>query len=511
MGSAGVPRPERVSLKSDDTQIDPLNNGRNNSHPAVSADGNLVAWVTSVQEVVIGLQNQRGRNQVYLRNRSAGTTTLVSRTPSGQPGGAPSNFPVIADNHRVLFTSMADDLVLADTGGKADIFEHDVHTGTTVLLSKRVDGPVQADGDCEGPDASEFGRFVVFTSSATNLVSFEPGLQQQGGGWHPYMDCPAGIGPSADRDDVFLLDRGSGYDTVLPVSQWNEGPSITWISVGNDANGDCVATTGGKSSEPAISANGCRVVFQSLATNLVPGVTPTAFQIYVWDRTTLDVQLVSRVPFVPGNVPGDLSSAGPAISADARWVVFRSMARNLTQTVELDDDDDIYLVDLDSPPFEAVRLDETIDGQTPPDVRAFGGFRESDISPSGRWISISTNIPEYLNFSGVANTNPFDILINDRDINGDGTGATGVSYLFLADPAFVGPVPYGDGWTTPFVRFSGIIDLPGGLEEQIAVCTTAAHDLNQGQSPADHNQAVNPNCMGFDCGDDIYTRVLWRQ
>jgi len=519
IGLGTSPRPERVSLKSDDTQIVPIDGARNNSHPGISTDGDRVAWVTSASEVIVGLRNPRGRNQIYVRDRENGTTTLVSvqgvGPNAGQVGDKASNFPCIADGHRILFSSAAE-LLAPDANGFPDIFEYDDDTGAMTLLTRRVDNSVQADNESQGPDASEDGRFVVFTSRATNLVSYQLGLQQQGGG-HPYMTCSSSstAQPSSTRFDVFLLDRGSGFDTSLPVEQWNDGPSITWLSVGRDAQGGCADVIGGGSEDPEISSNGCRVVFQSKAQNLIHGLNPSTWQIYVWDRTTLEVDLVSRAPFDPMNplVPGDGNSVGPAISDDGRWVVFRSNATNLLSAVENEPDDDIFVVDLNTQPYAATRLNLTVNEAMGPEQYLEGGFRNPDVSPNGRWITIPTSIPEYRDFSPLlTNDNTMDVLLHDRDGNGDlAWGDPLVEYLHLEDPAIMGPTaPYGDGWTVPFVRFTRVIDLGGGLEEQLAVCATAADNLDQAQSPADDNGS-DPNCSGDNCGDDIYSRVLWRQ
>jgi len=371
IADVATPRPERVSLTSADQEIVPIQGARNNSHPDVSSDGNLVAWVTAAQEVVVGLRNSGGRNQIYVRDRAAGTTTLVTAggvSPGiGQPALGNSNFPRIADDHRIVFQSVAMNLVSDTTPLLCDIFEYDVSTGSMELLSKRVDNQVQGDGQTVGAAPSDSGRFIAFSSEATNLVSYVPGLTQTGGG-HPYMNCPSGLDPQSSRLDVFLLDRGSGFHTSLPVQQWDAGPSITWLSIGNSPNGNCTQVIGQDSTSPDISANGCRVVFQSKANNLVPGVSPSGWQVYVWDRSTLDVDLVSRVPFNPNNpglFAGDGESLDAAISDDGRWCVFRSNARDVTLNVENEDDYDIFAVDLDSQPYVAIRLDHGVNGVSP--------------------------------------------------------------------------------------------------------------------------------------------------
>jgi len=324
------------------------------------------------------------------------------------------------------------------------------------------------------------------------------------------MDCPSGLVPDGSGPEVILLDRGSGFDTALPIEQWNDGPSITWISVGRDANGDCVLPAGGPSSGIDLSAKGCRLIFESTATNLIAGMTIQKSQIYLWERSTLEVVLVSHEPGDPA-LPGDEASSDAAISDDGRWVVFRSFARNLTAQVEDDVDEEVFAVDLDTRPFTAVRIDLSVNQANIADYDS-GGFRGPYISPNGRWISLSTSISEYRDFTNPLLVNPtlMDTLLHDRDANGDGTWGDDVTmYLHLEDPAIGGSLPYGNGWTVPHIRFTRALG-PLGSQHQFVISTTIADNLNQNLSPADTN-ATLPRCTDPRCGDDIYQRVLWEQ
>jgi Tol biopolymer transport system component len=80
------------------------------------------------------------------------------------------------------------------------------------------------------------------------------------------------------------------------------------------------------SSEPSISAEGRYVAFRSSATNLVAGDTNNAADIFVHDRQT---GATERVSLATGGAQGDFGSSKPGISADGRYVALSSSAPNL--------------------------------------------------------------------------------------------------------------------------------------------------------------------------------------
>lgn len=91
-----------------------------------------------------------------------------------------------------------------------------------------------------------------------------------------------------------------------------------------------VATSGrqanGESLEPAMSANGRYVAFRSAATNLVPGDTNGALDVFVHDRQS---GITSRGSMATGGGQSNNNSFIPALSADGRFVAFHSFATNL--------------------------------------------------------------------------------------------------------------------------------------------------------------------------------------
>ena len=112
---------------------------------SVSADGTLVAFVSGSPNLVAGDTN--GVRDVFVRNLVTGTTTRASLGSGGQANGASSNARISADGRFVVFTSLATNLVAGDTNGAADVFERDLATGQTTRVSVSA-------GGVQGNDAS---------------------------------------------------------------------------------------------------------------------------------------------------------------------------------------------------------------------------------------------------------------------------------------------------------------------------------------------------------------------
>jgi Tol biopolymer transport system component len=100
----------------------------------------------------------------------AGPTTQVSVNSAGEEGNAPSQASSLSATGRfVAFSSIASNLVPGDTNGVTDVFVHDRKTGVTTRVSVDSAGG-EGNGDSAGPSISASGRFVAFTSAASNLV-----------------------------------------------------------------------------------------------------------------------------------------------------------------------------------------------------------------------------------------------------------------------------------------------------------------------------------------------------
>jgi hypothetical protein len=254
------------------------------TYPSISSDdGRYVAFQSAATNLVTGDTN--GKTDIFVRDRTTGTTTLVSKSSAGVEGNGDSgNSKISGDGRYVTFESAANNLVTGDTNGKTDIFVRDRQTGTTTRVSRSSAG-VQGDALSLDPSISDDGRFVAFGSAATNLVS----------------------GDANGERDVFVRDRQTG--TTTRVSRSSAGVA-----------GD------GLSGTPSISADGRYVAFQSTATNLVSGDTNTMFDVFVRDRQTGTTTMVSKSS---AGVQGNYDSYYSDISSDGRYVAYQSFATNL--------------------------------------------------------------------------------------------------------------------------------------------------------------------------------------
>jgi Tol biopolymer transport system component len=268
---------QRVSVDSSGAQ----GNG-NSSDTSISADGRYVAFRSAASNLVSGDTNED--LDVFVHDRQNGTTERVSIRPGGAQGNGHSYYPSIStDGRYVAFWSYAS-LVAGDTNGTWDIFVRDRQDGTTERVSVDSFG-TEGDGTSLLPSISGDGRHVAFESVATNLVS----------------------GDSNQSEDVFVRDRQGG--TTERVSLGSSGEE------GDDNSGS-----------PSITADGRYVAFESLAMNLVSGDTNGAQDIFVRDRQGGTTE---RVSVDSSGAQGNSSSYSPAISADGRYVAFYSLADNL--------------------------------------------------------------------------------------------------------------------------------------------------------------------------------------
>jgi len=268
----------RLSVDSAGNQAD-----RNSDGASISADGRFVAFNSDASNIVPGDTNNSF--DIFLRDRLTNTTTRVSLDSAGNQGNRFSYNPSIsADGRFVAFSSFASNIVPGDTNGDSDIFVRDTLTNTTTLVSVDSAGN-QGNSQSFITSISADGRFVAFTSNASNLVP----------------------GDTNDDPDIFVRDTLTNTTTRVSVD-----------SAGNQANYN--------SYNPSISADGRFVAFNSVASNIVPGDANNSFDIFVRDtltNTTTGVSVDSA-----GN-PGNIMSGSPSISADGRFVAFTSNASNL--------------------------------------------------------------------------------------------------------------------------------------------------------------------------------------
>jgi Ca2+-binding RTX toxin-like protein len=196
--------------------------------PQISPDGRFVVFYSYGS---FGVGDPNGSTpDIYWRDTVTGTTRLISLAPGGGGSDAPSwEADVSAGGRYVAFASDATNLVAGDGNGAEDVFWHDTATGQTRRVSVASDG-TEANVGSRDVSISADGRFVLFTSDASNLVA----------------------GDTNGASDIFLHDTATGATIRVDVT-----------AAGTEAN---LA-----SFRPALSGSALRVVFESKAANLVAG------------------------------------------------------------------------------------------------------------------------------------------------------------------------------------------------------------------------------------------------
>jgi hypothetical protein len=255
--------------------------------PATSASGRYVLFTSAAATLVGGDTNRV--SDIFMRDRQTGTTTRVSLSSTGVQANSWSDSPAISgDGRYVVFRSAASNLVAGDTNGRADIFLYDCVTHSTI----RVSGPTggQSNADADGATISADGSVIAFSSVATNLVS----------------------GDTNGVADVFIYGRAQGTLTRMSV------PSMDLANRTTQGNG--------ASDLPTLSGDGRYVVFRSLATNLVAMDTNRTFDVFLADRQTGIVERVSVSSTGGQGQSASGTECASSISADGRYVAFRSLA-----------------------------------------------------------------------------------------------------------------------------------------------------------------------------------------
>jgi Tol biopolymer transport system component len=265
---------ERISVPAGGGQAD-----GDNYSPTITADGRYVVYESQAGNLVPGA----GPGNVLRHDRRTGRTTVVSVTPDGQPAGESSSGTVSPNGRYVAFVSWHTGLVPGDTNAEGDVFLRDLATGATVRAGVADDETELAAGS-RGTSVSD-----------TGLVAF-------------WSDSPAVADDTNGLADAFVRDPAAG--TTVRVSVSNAGGP-------GDAPSD----------SPVISAGGRYVAFHSGATGLVGSDTNGGlFDVFLRDLRTGRTTLISRSG---GGTQGDLDSINPRITPDGRHVVYNSDATNL--------------------------------------------------------------------------------------------------------------------------------------------------------------------------------------
>jgi hypothetical protein len=168
----------------------------------ISASGRFVALSSAASNLVTGDNN--GVSDAFVRDLQNGTTRRVSVSSAGAQANAESYVRFISpDGRYIVFVSSASNLVPNDTNGVEDVFLRDTQIGTTERVSLGPNGR-QANHESLFASISANGRYVAFSTLATNLGVTDV--------WETY-------------DDVFVRERGGTNLLLAPRALYLRQPT----------------------------------------------------------------------------------------------------------------------------------------------------------------------------------------------------------------------------------------------------------------------------------------------
>jgi Tol biopolymer transport system component len=400
--------------------------------PSISADGRYVAWDSRATNLDVG--HTQGFRDVFVRDLSTGVTVLASADALGVQGNEDSyDAKISRDGQRLLFVSQASNLGPVDLNTTPDVYLKDLATGAVVRVSVGMGG-TDPDATCDAPNWSGDGTTAVFVSAASNLVA----------------------GDANGATDVFVCDLSTG--TISRVSM---------AATGADAN---------NSSEMGVlSETGRFVAFASRATNLVAGVPNANFNHpYLHDRVTgatvrLDITTTGAFPLQNGWPAG--------VSPDGAHAWFWSTANNLA-TGDGNGRSDIFVRDV-------------LAGMNTRLTLGLGGASTNDDSSGARlsWDG------RFLAFTSEAS----NLVVGDWNSAAD-------AYLRTAGPPFLELYWDGDGdgygasasWTSELVAPPGFVALGGDCDDADPARNPGAVDSCNGVDD-DCDGLVDEGCVLFYC------------
>ncbi len=258
-----------------------FNNDSNS--PSISADGRYVAFGTQTTNFIRGVFGG-----LFIRDLRTNETILAGRASGarGEPLRTAIEPSISAHGRWVAFVTSTR---IGRGRATLEIGVRDLKTKRTVLASRSsgASAPLASNDSIE-PALSANGRYVAFATEAENL----------------------GRTDGKDTEDVFVRDLKTNRTTL-----------VSRASGGRGGAGD------GDSSDPSISANGRYIAFESYADNLGPANDGEDPGIFVRDMRSGRVTLVSRAD--GGGTASNAPSTNPAISASGQFVAFESRGSNL--------------------------------------------------------------------------------------------------------------------------------------------------------------------------------------
>jgi Tol biopolymer transport system component len=325
-------------------------------NPVISADGRWVVFPSFATNLVDGLpEGVYPQSRLFLYDRVTEAVTLVSSSDAlGQEGGASlgSAPPVIsADGRFIAYASTAPDLVPGqqDLNQAADVFLYDRAARTTVLVSHAATPTATADVASSDPAISADGRFVAFHQLVSTPRGFSDGevllYDRLSGSLTPIAP---GDAPSISADGGSVAFVNTAGQVILYVRTTGR------MVLASHAAGRPTTAANGASGSPSpgiypapgplVSADGRFVAFFSHATDLLPRQSTPGGALFVYDRTSGTVTLASRKGSSATTSANGFQTA--TMSADGRYLAFDTLAVDqVSGQIDFNYGPDVFLFD----------------------------------------------------------------------------------------------------------------------------------------------------------------------
>ena len=362
---------DKVSVRSEDAQLDAASRVPY-ARPTASAHGRFVVFQT---RAAVAESDTNNEEDVYLRDRVARTTTLVSRAGGSAVSGGGAT--ISADGRYVAFLSDSSAFAQDNNGAHFDVFVRDMETGTVTLVSRATDG-TQRNVDMQAAVISGDGSRVAFLTTA-RLTSADDDTAPADEWWNRYDVYVRNL---ANRDTRLVSVTAHGENFTGPVGLGGmsyDGRQIgfRWANSGRNKldvpagfyvrnmarpgstliwREDLSHISSYLEGAPALSGSGRYVAFTSQSPRLDADPDYAKFDVARYDRKTGQLSLVSKGVYSDA----DGHSWAATLSYSGRYVSFASEATNL---VARDDNDatDAFRLDLSSRDMTLVStaLDDT--------------------------------------------------------------------------------------------------------------------------------------------------------
>ena len=341
----------------------PADGGQGNGssrRPTISSNSRYVTFASKASNFAADDLNRA--DDIFVLDRQMLSLSLVTRSVAPVAGLNAFSARISADGTQVVFESDASNLVPSDTNETTDIYVRDYTKGQYFKISKSSDGR-QPNGFSTNPCISSDGRFVGYTSYASNLVPDDTNYEP----------------------DVFVRDR----------------QGLTTVRVNVSTNGD-QADYGGIT-DCQISANGQFVLFSSDASTLVPGDEGFSSDLFIRDLVE------GTTEFAVVNSSGERLSSAGVMNSDGRYIAF--VTRENIAPGDTEFDDDVYLRDRQTGALERISVPTVALAEPFCCGRAGVGA----ISANGRYVAFFSDAPDLVAGDN-GNFYDTDVFIRDRQL-----------------------------------------------------------------------------------------------